>query len=76
MPIHTNNIPANNFKILQKKNGVCIAEVDTNKISSKIFIHAVDTDKNLMYLSPFIKTGVKNIKMKNYPLNKKNFKNA
>lgn len=62
VPIHTNNIPANNFKILQKKNGVCIAKVDTNKISSKIFIHAVDTDKNLMYLSPFIKTGVKNIK--------------
>ena len=41
-----------------------IDKIDTNNVLSKIFIHAVDTDKNLVFLSPFFKAK-KNIFDKN-----------
>ncbi|MBQ8459125.1 hypothetical protein IJ541_03365 [bacterium] len=53
--IHTNNIPLQNTNIY---NG----QIYTNNIFSKIYIKAIDNDKFLTFLSPFIKTGVKNFK--------------
>ncbi len=43
-----------------------------DNIFSKIYIKAVDNDKFLSYLSPFIKTGEKNIKNNNFDFEYKN----
>lgn len=60
--IDTNNICSNKNKELIDKCDNCNDEIYTNKNLYNIFIHAVDTDKNLMFLSPFFKTNEKNIK--------------
>lgn len=60
--IHTNNILhalLNNFIY---KNNICNEQIYTNNIFDKISITAIDNDKILSYISPFIKTGVKNFK--------------
>ena len=57
--IYTDKI--NNRK--QTKNcNQCIEKIDTYNNFRKIFIHAIDTDKNLIYLSPFFKSNEKNFK--------------
>lgn len=60
--IDTHNIHSNKNKDFIDKCSNCNAEIYTNKNSCNIFIHAVDTDKNLIFLSPFLKTNEKNIK--------------
>ena len=60
--IHTNNIFAKNFKSLYKESNIYNDKIDTNNISNKISITAIDNDKILSYISPFVKTGVKNFK--------------
>lgn len=59
--IHTNNNLAGKEKILSVNNDT----IHTNNIiqtkSLDIYIRAIDTDKILSYLSPFVRTGVKNI---------------
>ncbi len=47
-----------------------IASIDTDNKIKKIFIKSIDTDKNLIFLSPFIKTS-----KKFYMNNKINFEN-
>lgn len=57
--IYTNNHEAdiqNSNKILSPN----IAKIYSDNIIPRISIHAVDNDKILTFLSPFIKTGVKN----------------
>lgn len=49
-----------------------IEPIDTHNIFDKIYIKAVDNDKNLFFLSPFVKTGVKNFKNKNFDFEYKN----
>lgn len=67
--IHTNNILSNidnnsiannveNYNIINKYND----KIYTNNIFPSIYIKAIDNDKILTYLSPFIKTGEKKIK--------------
>lgn len=60
--IYTNNIFAKNFKILYKESNIYNDKIDINNISNKISITAIDNDKILSYISPFVKTGVKNFK--------------
>lgn len=74
--IHTNNIFDKFSRILSKNKNVCKqynATVHTYNISDnkteKIIIKAVDNDKILTYLSPFIKTGVKNINNQHFNFN-------
>ena len=59
--IHTNNNLAGKEEILSVNNDT----IHTNNIikaeSLGIYIRAIDTDKVLSYLSPFVRTGVKNI---------------
>ena len=59
--IHTNNNLAGKEEILSVNNDT----IHTNNIikaeSLDIYIRAIDTDKVLSYLSPFVRTGVKNI---------------
>ncbi len=54
--IHTYNI---------QKSGEYNETIYTDNIFDKITIHAIDNDKILTGISPFIKTGVKNFKNKN-----------
>lgn len=75
--IDTNNIKNQNHKIntytiytnnTSKNKHVCSTSIDEiydNNIFSKISVTAIDNDKILSYLSPFIKTGIKNFKNKN-----------
>ncbi|MDE6138046.1 MAG: hypothetical protein K2F57_01085 [Candidatus Gastranaerophilales bacterium] len=49
-----------------------IEQVYANNIFSKIYIKSVDNDKNLFFLSPFVKTGVKNFKNNNFDFEYKN----
>lgn len=44
-----------------------IDKLHTDNKKLKIYIHAIDTDKNLAYLSPFFKTCEKNIKNNKLP---------
>ncbi len=46
--------------ISKDKNNIYNDEIYSDSIFSKIYIKAIDNDKILSYLSPFIKTGVKN----------------
>ena len=54
--IHTNKIKYND-------------KVDTNNKKYKIYIHALDNDKNLAYLSPFFISNKKNFKNNNLTFN-------
>ena len=54
--IHTNKIEYND-------------KVDTNNKKYKIYIHALDNDKNLAYLSPFFISNKKNFKNNNLTFN-------
>lgn len=63
--VYTNNI----FRIKSKIN---INTIHTDNIFNKVSITAVDNDEILAGLSPFLKTGVKNIKNNPIILNKHN----
>ena len=60
--IHTNNILVNHLSNLNNKRNTYNDEIHTDNIFNKISITAIDNDKILSYISPFIKTGVKNFK--------------
>lgn len=60
--IHTNNILQTLFDNFTYKNNICNEQIYTDNIFNKISITAIDNDKILSYISPFIKTGVKNFK--------------
>ncbi len=60
--IHTNNILQALFDNFTYKNNICNEQIYTDNIFDKISITAIDNDKILSYISPFIKTGVKNFK--------------
>ena len=60
--IHTNNILQALFDNFTYKNNICNEQIYTDNIFGKIFITAIDNDKILSYISPFIKTGVRNFK--------------
>lgn len=60
--IHTNNILQTLLDNFIYKNNICNEQIYTDNIFDKISITAIDTDKILSYISPFIKTGVKNFK--------------
>lgn len=62
--IYTNNIKTQPFKSDQVSS-TSIEEIHGDNILPSISIHAVDNDKILTFLSPFIKTGIKNTKNKN-----------
>ncbi len=67
-----NYAPIYTDKKASRKNGSYNEEIYTDNILSKINITAIDNDKNLVLISPFIKTGKNNFKNKNFDLNKKN----
>ena len=60
--IHTNNILQTLFDDFIYKNNIYNEQIYTDNIFDKISITAIDNDKILSYISPFIKTGVKNFK--------------
>lgn len=60
--IHTNNILQELLDNFIYKNNICFEKIYTDNIFNKISITAIDNDKILSYISPFIKTGVKNFK--------------
>lgn len=60
--IHTNNILQILLGNFIYKNKICNEQIYTDNIFDKISITAIDNDKILSYISPFIKTGVKNFK--------------
>lgn len=60
--IHTNNILHELLNNFIYKNNICNEQIYTNNIFDKISITAIDNDKILSYISPFIKTGVRNFK--------------
>ena len=60
--IHTNNILQTLLDNFIYKNNICSEQIYTDNIFDKISITAIDNDKILSYISPFIKTGVKNFK--------------
>ena len=62
--IHTNNILLRENKNLLSDNTEYNEEIDTNNIFNKISITAIDKDKILSFVSPFVKTGVKNFNNK------------
>ena len=62
--IHTNNIIKTFVNNLLSDKNTYIDKRYTDKILQKIYIKAIDTDKNLALLSPFIKTGKKFFKNK------------
>lgn len=51
-----------------------INEVDANNKMYKVFIHAIDTDKNLAHLSPFFIADKKNIKNEKLSFNQEKIK--
>lgn len=60
--IHTNNILQTLLGNFIYKSNICNEQIYTDNIFDKISITAIDNDKILSYISPFIKTGVKNFK--------------
>lgn len=60
--IHTNNILQALLNNFIYKNNIYNEQIYTNNIFDKISITAIDNDKILSYISPFIKTGVNNFK--------------
>lgn len=69
--IYTNNKLHSVFKFFPEKIKYCTEKVYTHNIFNKIYIKAIDIDKNLALLSPFIKTGKKNFDNKDFPFYKK-----
>lgn len=59
--IHANNILSNNKRKINSNSTTYNSTIYTDNIFSKISIKALDNDKILSYLSPFIKTGEKNL---------------
>lgn len=59
--IHTNNNVRANGKILSVNNDTIYTDNNQPNKAVDICIKAIDTDKVLSYLSPFVRTGVKNI---------------
>ena len=60
--IHTNNILQTLLGNFIYKNKIYNEQIYTDNIFDKISITAIDNDKILSYISPFIKTGVRNFK--------------
>ena len=60
--IYTNNILQALLDNFIYKNNICNEQIYTDNIFDKISITAIDNDKILSYISPFIKTEVKNFK--------------
>lgn len=60
--IHTNNIIQVQNQKCNTINSIYNEEIYTNNISGKISITAIDNDKTLSYISPFVQTGVKNFR--------------
>ena len=63
--IYTNNILRNKDYNFTSEHSTYNETIYTNNTLAKIYIKAVDYDKILTFLSPFIKTGVKNVKFQN-----------
>ena len=63
--IYTNNISRDKENNFTSEHATCNKTIYTNNTLAKIYIKAVDYDKILTFLSPFIKTGVKNVKFQN-----------
>ena len=63
--IHTNNNSIQN-------EGIYTDKIYADNVFDKISVTAIDNDKILAYLSPFIKTGKINFKNENFDFNKKN----
>lgn len=59
--IYSNNILKNNNNKITSIKDTCNYPIYTYKTLPKIYIKAIDNDKFLSYMSPFIKTGVKKI---------------
>lgn len=59
--IHTNNNVRANEIILSVNNDTIYTDNNQPNKAVDIYIKAIDTDKVLSYLSPFVRTGVKNI---------------
>lgn len=59
--IHTNNNLRQNREILSVNNDTIYTDNTQLDKAVDIYIKAIDTDKVLSYLSPFVRTGVKNI---------------
>ena len=59
--VYDDNISANSVDKISSKSNQCNVSIHGDKVLPKIYIKAVDFDKFLSQLSPFIKTGVKKI---------------
>lgn len=59
--IHTNNILCKNSGILSVNNDTIYTDNINKPNPISVYIKAIDTDKVLSYLSPFVRTGLKNI---------------
>jgi tRNA U34 5-methylaminomethyl-2-thiouridine-forming methyltransferase MnmC len=55
------NKPESSSENFSKDDNIYTESIDTNNISPRIYIKAVDNDKILSFLSPFIRTGEKNV---------------
>lgn len=74
--IHTDNILSAEHENLRHNNNIYTETIYTDNIFKKIYIKALDNDKILLNLSPFIKTGIKNINFDKIPHElKKYYKN-
>lgn len=59
--VYGDNISTNSVDKISSKSSQCSVSIHGDKVLPKIYIKAVDFDKFLSQLSPFIKTGVKKI---------------
>ena len=59
--VYGDNISTNSVYKISSKPNQCNVSIHSDKVLPKIYIKAVDFDKFLSQLSPFIKTGVKKI---------------
>ena len=59
--VYDDNISTNSVDKISSKSNQCSVSIHGDKVLPKIYIKAVDFDKFLSQLSPFIKTGVKKI---------------
>lgn len=59
--VYGDNISTNSVDKISSKSNQCSVSIHGDKVLPKIYIKAVDFDKFLSQLSPFIKTGVKKI---------------
>lgn len=63
--IYTNNILERVEQNKSETNNIYNSTIYTDNIFGKIFIKAIDNDKILSFISPFVKTGEKNFNNKN-----------